>query len=226
MIVVVGGENSLGPLPYIEKFVKGSVWRELPVRLTIPRSYYGGVVGGDSTVFIFGGVTQTGTVPIAEVFNVGENHVSVSVSLSLQIARQKFTCALDEDHVYAIGGISPWSPQDKILASNDQLTLITGVADENPSLPCALALHQNYPNPFNPNTTIAYDIPMGFSSNPAVTLEVFNTLGERVISLFRGAQAPGTYSVALSADYLSSGVYLYKLTVGGEAVTRRMVLLK
>ncbi len=37
--------------------------------------------------------------------------------------------------------------------------LVTGIEEDEISLPTKFELHQNYPNPFNPSTTISYSIP-------------------------------------------------------------------
>ena len=90
-------------------------------------------------------------------------------------------------------------------------------------------LSQNYPNPFNPTTTIEFSIPQ----TSYVTLEVFNTLGERVGVLASEELVAGTYKYNWDASDLTSGIYFYQLRVypaGGGAgsfvETRKMILLK
>jgi len=226
MIIVVGGESNFGPLPFIEKYEEeAQQWRELNLRLLIPRAFYGGVKT-DHNILIIAGESPAGTVPAVESFNTRENKLTLAVSFALPLAREKFTCVVVDNRIYAFGGVSPWYGQLRPMASNDELNIITDVADNNSSVPSTLKLHQNYPNPFNPTTTIAYEIPMSYGLNLMVTLEIFNLLGERVTTLLNRTQAPGTYAVTFDAGHLASGVYLYRLTVGREVITRRMVLLK
>ncbi|KAB2909330.1 MAG: choice-of-anchor D domain-containing protein [Ignavibacteriales bacterium] len=88
-------------------------------------------------------------------------------------------------------------------------------------------LSQNYPNPFNPETKIDFALPKGGS----VTLEVFNSVGEKVAVLVNGELPAGRYSVlfngsALNGAALPSGIYLYRLTAGDFTATRKFILLK
>ncbi|UCG55151.1 MAG: T9SS type A sorting domain-containing protein, partial [Dehalococcoidia bacterium] len=86
-----------------------------------------------------------------------------------------------------------------------------------------------YPNPFNPSTTIEFDLP----KTSQVTLKIYNILGEEVATLVSDRLTAGSYSYEWNASNLSSGVYLYRLSVGsltGEAgdfvETRKMVLMR
>lgn len=85
-----------------------------------------------------------------------------------------------------------------------------------------IELRQNYPNPFNPTTQISYSIPR--SEN--VVVEVFNVMGQRVVTLFSGRQSPGLHSVTFDASSLSSGIYIYRLTAGNITETKKMLLVK
>jgi hypothetical protein len=59
-----------------------------------------------------------------------------------------------------------------------------------------------------------------------VVLAVFDLLGQQVASLIDGIQQPGIHKVQFSGRGLSSGVYLYRLDVGGRSLTRTLLLLK
>ncbi len=89
-------------------------------------------------------------------------------------------------------------------------------------IPQTFALEQNYPNPFNPSTTLEFSIP---KSGHAL-LEVFNVRGQPVAKLVDSELTAGTYRTAFDASKLSSGVYLYRLQVGGFVLARKMVLVK
>lgn len=86
----------------------------------------------------------------------------------------------------------------------------------------SFTLEQNHPNPFNPETQISFTLPeKGF-----VTLAVYNILGKEVDVLFSGELESGRHTVNFNAKNYSSGVYIYKLTGGGAAITRKMILTK
>ena len=90
-----------------------------------------------------------------------------------------------------------------------------------------LTLFQNHPNPFNPNTTIRYYMPDG----GAVTLNIFDVTGRLVKRLVDEHQDRGPHSVTWEGlndqgAGVASGIYFYRMTVGKEAISRKMVLLR
>lgn len=98
----------------------------------------------------------------------------------------------------------------------------TSAENQTGDVPSALTLSQNYPNPFNPSTMISYSIAQrGF-----VTLRVYNSLGEQIVSLVSQQLEPGTYSVQWNASHVASGVYLYRLENDGSVLSRKMLLVK
>ncbi len=83
-------------------------------------------------------------------------------------------------------------------------------------------LGNNYPNPFNPTTTIPFTI----QSAGNVKLSVYNVNGQLIETLVNGYKNAGSYDVVFDGAKHSSGIYMYKLTVGRSSVTRRLTLLK
>jgi hypothetical protein len=96
------------------------------------------------------------------------------------------------------------------------------VAEKWQAVPQQFVLYQNYPNPFNPTTVISYELPTAHH----VTLRVYNTLGQEVVTLVKGIQDAGFKSVTFDASRLPSGVYYYRLSTGSSALQKRMVLVK
>ena len=81
---------------------------------------------------------------------------------------------------------------------------------------------QNYPNPFNGATKIRYTVPGKMNVN----IEIYNSLGEKIITLIDKEHNTGIYSVDFQNSNLSSGVYFCKLTAGSTVKSIKMVLLK
>ncbi len=103
---------------------------------------------------------------------------------------------------------------------NDSI-LVTDIEDDIQT-PINYSLSQNYPNPFNPITNIIFSIPQ----KNKVELNVYNTLGERVISLVNEEKEAGSYKVSFNASNLPSGVYFYRISVGEFNQTKKLILLK
>ncbi len=91
------------------------------------------------------------------------------------------------------------------------------------SRPGRARLEQNYPNPFGAEgTSIDFHTPR----HGQVSLTVFNMLGQQVASLVDTELPAGRHSVAFDGEGLASGVYVYRLRVDDESVSRQMVLRK
>ena len=91
----------------------------------------------------------------------------------------------------------------------------------------ALDLQQNYPNPFNPTTTIRFTL----AEQEAVRLTIYNVSGQPVRTLIDGNRNAGINTEVWdgkndNGDAVATGVYVYKLNVGSQVLTRKMVLLK
>ena len=95
------------------------------------------------------------------------------------------------------------------------------------ALPSDFALHQNYPNPFNPSTTIEFYLP----EQQYVTLDIYNILGQRVVSLVDRDMDAGFQSVNWSGrdnsgSEIASGIYFYLLKTDDRKISKRMMMLK
>lgn len=103
-----------------------------------------------------------------------------------------------------------------------------GMINYNNNKPDKFSLSQNYPNPFNPVTFIRYEL---FSAGN-VKLAVYDLLGREINSIVDGFQKAGTYTVQFDGSILSSGTYVYRLSVINEynslyySETKKMLLVK
>ena len=117
--------------------------------------------------------------------------------------------------------------QSTFSRNNGVFSFLTTGIDDDARIPSDLSLYQNYPNPFNPETRISYDLPQA----GAVTLTVYNSLGNAVRQLVSGHQGAGRHKVTWDARddagrKVASGIYIYKLQAGKKIVTRKMLLLQ
>jgi hypothetical protein len=83
-------------------------------------------------------------------------------------------------------------------------------------------LNQNYPNPFNPSTTVSFSLP----SKSFVSLKVFDILGREVATLVSEEMSAGTHVRQWNAEYISSGIYFYRLQAGLFTETKKLILLR
>lgn len=100
-------------------------------------------------------------------------------------------------------------------------------ADDLP-LPGSFTLEQNYPNPFNSATVISYSL----QNAGEVVIEIFNILGQTVISARQDIDQPGPHSFEWygndsNGNEVPAGVYFYRLSVDEEQHdVKKMLFLK
>lgn len=116
---------------------------------------------------------------------------------------------------------------DGILAGTSSGVWVTAsptkvVVEGEISVPSAFSLKQNFPNPFNATTIISFSIPHA----SAVSLKVFNSLGQEVESLINRKLDPGNYYIWWNGDKFSSGIYFCRLQSYNHLETIKLILLK
>lgn len=114
------------------------------------------------------------------------------------------------------------STADSILVFSD----LTPV-EESPESPGKLRLLGNSPNPFNPSTTLRYRLPAAGDW----TVVIHDVKGRQVRELHRGHQEAGTQELRWDGrtdhgQALGSGLYLVRISGGGESVSGKLLLLK
>lgn len=90
------------------------------------------------------------------------------------------------------------------------------------SVPADWLLEQNFPNPFNPTTTIRFSLP----ESAPVTITIHSLLGATVKTLVDDHMSAGIHTVSMDGSGLASGVYFCRMTSGGRAWNRKMLLLR
>lgn len=143
------------------------------------------------------------------------NFAGQRVYLRIELEGMDSTINIDAiDYYVSAGGVFP-----KIDGSPDE---------EISTLPAEYTLDQNHPNPFgratfgNATTEISYSIP----EEGTVQLLVLDLLGREVATLVNEYKPIGTHTVTFNGEHLPSGVYYYRLVANGQALTRKMTLMK
>jgi Leucine-rich repeat (LRR) protein len=110
---------------------------------------------------------------------------------------------------------------------NYSIGLITGIEENDPSIPVHFELTQNYPNPFSNETVIPYKL----NINSKVNVTVYDILGREVRKFSIGEQAAGIHGIIWDGNNnfgqkLSTGIYFYKMEAGNESLVNKMVLTR
>jgi hypothetical protein len=107
------------------------------------------------------------------------------------------------------------------------------------TVPIMTSLLSNYPNPFNPATTITFIVGNAFmrsvgtdKSVPySVSIDIYNTKGQKVRSLVNGNFSQGEHKVVWNGTddrgvSVGSGVYFYRMKTDSYTETKKMLLIK
>lgn len=120
---------------------------------------------------------------------------------------------------------NPFFEVQFLLASKNA---VVGINQTSTEVPGTFEMSQNYPNPFNPTTKIDFAIP----KTTNVTLKIYDISGREIKTLinnetiFTGKYTVDWNSTANSGAIVSSGVYFYRIISGGQAITKKMMLIK
>jgi len=208
-----GGEGSdTGRVGYVWAFnVDGSLVDYFPLR---PRGYTGWSVPA------LGDVDDDGILEMVVVSYDEEE----GLGWFNRVAIYKLHSPYNPDLI-----IWPMSAHDPQRTNNATFKRPTWVDDFRSQLtPERFELAQNYPNPFNSSTTIRYSVKAAYPVQ--VKLKIFNIAGREVRELVDKAQSTGSYFVTWDGcnnggEEVSSGIYMYRLSLGDGATSQRKMLL-
>ena len=110
-----------------------------------------------------------------------------------------------------------YGPANAVESSDENKTSVSKT-----NKPSANFIGQNFPNPFNGNTNIEYTL----LNDGYVTLEIYNSSGDRIDALVSGWQKKGTHLVSWDAGKKSSGIYFYIFKTSGFEKIGKMILSK
>jgi len=114
----------------------------------------------------------------------------------------------------------------ELSSETDVLITVENVShtsfQKNGQIPTELSLSPAWPNPFNSTTTIRYGLP-----EPGhVSLQVYNTLGQKITTLFEGYKQAGIYTNTLTSTGLPSGIYIVRLEGINQSLYNKIMLIK
>ena len=130
----------------------------------------------------------------------------VYVSGSFQADR----AILGADTLYARGG-------DNLFIAKYGATPVS--SEPSAEVPSGVIKVTHFPNPIRQRATIEYRVPVPGH----VRLTVYDVLGRELAVLVDERQSAGSHSAKLDASSWPSGVYLYRLEVGNQVATGRLV---
>lgn len=197
----------------------------IPMNLLRPRAGAEAINLDTNSILIIGGYNEFfKALKNTEIFSLSNQIYSIQEGPPMKSARKEFAAVRFNNSIYVFGGENQF---DKIVPIVEKLDLITGVSDKTEQIPDNIILYQNYPNPFNPSTTISFKI----SQKTKVFLEIFDIFGKRIKTLVDDEFDSGIHHFIWNGtddfnNQAASGIYFYRLIVGNNSLTKKMILIR
>jgi hypothetical protein len=188
---------------------------------------------------------DSGVVAPETLYNVtvtyGEGAARIYLNGMLEAEKNWSSTLLPTSFDLTIGQILPGDNQWNFAGQLDDIRIYNTVLSENDiralsglgttveeaghtDFPSVTTLHPSYPNPFRDITVLRYDLDR---AGPVDVL-VFNLLGQKVRTLYSGAELPGRRQVTWDGRddggyRVASGVYIVQLRLGDQRMHRTLV---
>ena len=128
-----------------------------------------------------------------------------------------------DENGYAIFGITSTLPEKENYTATIAETFEIGYLQlEFLPVEGELVLGNNYPNPFSRLTTIPVTVP----DRMQVKIQLFNSLGARVRTIFYDELETGYHEIPIDLSGLAAGAYFYRLITDQDTQTKNMILVK
>ncbi|MCJ8210924.1 SGNH/GDSL hydrolase family protein [Mucilaginibacter sp. RS28] len=98
--------------------------------------------------------------------------------------------------------------------------VISQVIEQVPFL--VIGLNQNYPNPVRDNTTFGFSL----SQSGRVQISLLSMSGASVKNILDEYQNSGYHELTVNMADVSPGIYLYTMQVGGQRMTRKIMIAR
>ena len=186
------------------------------------------LIEGYKYLFEFDAYAAENRIIEAEIKKIGESLTNYSrIGYTLVTTNKihfshEFTMSQPSDFTAGVV-INAGNSQHDLFIDNVSLkVIVTDIANVKQIIPYKFSLQPAYPNPFNPTTRISFTLPTQVN----VTLEVYNTLGQKIETIFDTQMDAGFHDVEFDASELPSGIYFYRMNAGEYSQVRKMVLVK
>lgn len=138
--------------------------------------------------------------------------------------------ALGASTQWTLAGLSPgtytWSVRAVDAAFTGSAvaegTFTVGATANEGDTPLVLALEAPAPNPARARARLAFTLPDAGEA----TLEVFDALGRRVVTLAEGPRPAGRHEVEWAANDLPAGTYVVRLRAGDRTLVQRATVIR
>lgn len=209
-------------LPLLSAGIGGSGFA-VSEKYTQLNGYYKFSPIGDDVILI-GVLMYKGNTPVGSASDLiaaaATNFTLFSVPISYISGETPDKCIIQ---IAITSSNSFFHPGSYFIMDDLSLSSPTKIGDQSlGSIPVAYEIFQNYPNPFNPVTHIRYGIPTASE----VSIEVYNSLGQREAVLENKYQRAGYHVVDFDASRFPSGPYFYQIQAGSYQKVMKMMLIK
>ncbi len=106
-------------------------------------------------------------------------------------------------------------------STNAQIKYDNVVTNVKSNEKTGFSLKQNYPNPVNASKTV---IEFYLPSSTAAELNIYNTMGQKVMTVFNTQLSEGSHQWNVDLTNFKSGVYFYELKAGNNREVMKMVV--
>lgn len=226
-----GNNYIIGGYSFLAKFNSNgfNLWYQ-----NIDSSYYNEIWDIKSTYdnnFIMAGWFYDGISAFARIRKIDTNGVTIWVKSHGFENQNNEGWEINQttDTGFVIVGRTDIQEEDPYILKIDKNGSLNpiGINSISSQIPKNYQLYQNFPNPFNPKTTIKFDIPV----NSYTILTIFDILGRRIKTLIDNNLKPSEYTIDLTSEEFSSGIYFYTLTATNNKninykSTRKFIIIK
>lgn len=120
------------------------------------------------------------------------------------------------DKLHIIGFLLDFAGKE-ILNANNVISSFVGV--NTPAFEKSVAV---YPNPFGEYTNVTFNLDKASKAR----VDVIDIMGKTVYTINEREFAAGQNNIRVASDNLSNGMYIIKLTIGNQTITRKISVIK